>query len=132
PSRRFLDYIGQVLPALGETAIVAATPDELVPGVTVTANDPTATEELKGRAIWQAIISRYVATRTPDGVPIHFVWEGERYEIAASTVERLISGAISGRRYHAARPALIDFIHDPSVHEIADRLDPASARTDEG
>lgn len=132
PSRRFLDYIGQVLPALGETAIVAATPDELVPGVTVTSDDPTATEELKGRAIWQAIISRYVAARTPDGVPIQFVWEGERYEIAASTVERLISGASSGRSYHAARAVFIDFIHDHLVHEIADRTESAFVGIDEG
>src|SRR5699024_9632819 len=81
PSRRFLDYIAQVLPALGETAIVATTPDDLVPGVTVTADEPRTTEELKGRAIWQSVISRYVAARTPKSRPIQFVWQGEHYDI---------------------------------------------------
>src|SRR5690606_12702952 len=33
PSPRFLDYVAQVLPALGETAVVSATCDTLVPGV---------------------------------------------------------------------------------------------------
>lgn len=33
PSQRFLDYIGQVLPALGETAVVSATCETLLPGV---------------------------------------------------------------------------------------------------
>ena len=132
PSRRFLDYIAQVLPALGETAIVAATPDELVPGVTVTADEPPATEELKGRAIWQTVIWRYVAARTPESMAVHFVWEGEHYEIAASTVERLISGASSGRSYHAARTVFIDFMHDQMVQEIADRVESAFVRIDEG
>lgn len=132
PSRRFLDYIAQVLPALGETAIVAATPDELVPGVAVTADEPSATEELKGRAIWQTVLWRYVAACTPEGRSIHFVWEGEDYEIAASTVERLISGAISGRSYHAAREVFTDFMHDQMVQAIADRVESAFVHIDEG
>src|SRR5690625_6017118 len=63
---------------------------------------------------------------------VHFVWEGEHYEIAASTVERFISGASSGRSYHAARTVFIDFMHDQMVQEIADRVESAFVRIDEG
>lgn len=132
PSRRFLDYIAQVLPALGETAIVATTPDDLVPGVTVTVDEPRATEELKGRASWQSAIARYVDACTPESVPVEFVWEGEHYEISSSTVERLISGAISGRSYHAARAVFTEHMHDHLVEAVADRIENAFAGIDEG
>lgn len=132
PSRRFLDYIAQVLPALGETAIVATTPDELVPGITVTVDESRTTEELKGRAIWQSVISRYVEARTPESKPVEFIWEGDHYVIPARTVTRLVAGAISGRSYHAARSIFIEYMHDQLVEAMADRLESAFARIDEG
>lgn len=132
PSRRFLDYIAQVLPALGETAIVATTPDELVPGISVTVDETRTTEELKGRAVWQSVITRYVADRTPESRAVNCVWEGEHYEISSSTVERLIAGAISGRRYHAARAVFIENMYDHLVQEIADRIEDVFARIDDG
>ncbi|WP_240518105.1 HelD family protein [Brevibacterium aurantiacum] len=132
PSRRFLDYISQVLPALGETAIVAATPDTLLPGVTVTVEEPRLTEAIKGRALWQSALSRYAVAQTPESAPVALDWEGERYEISSSMVERLITTAISGRSYHAARRWFHEQMHDRLAHAIAERLEDAFARIDEG
>ncbi|WP_410654274.1 HelD family protein [Amycolatopsis sp. lyj-112] len=47
PSRLFLDYIGQVLPGLGEHTVVTATIADLVPGVVATRPE---TDALKGAA----------------------------------------------------------------------------------
>ncbi|TQL69775.1 DNA helicase IV [Nocardioides albertanoniae] len=132
PSRRFLDYIAQVLPALGETAIVAATPDILVPGITVTAEDPRATEEIKGRALWQPALTRYVASLTPEATAIELFWQAERYEIPAATVGRLIAAAISGRTYHGARAVFADQVRERLVQAIADRSEELFARVDDG
>ncbi|WP_127792471.1 AAA family ATPase [Agromyces sp. LHK192] len=49
PNARFLDYIGQVLPSLGEDAAVLMTPGTLVPGLVATATDAPAAAEFKGR-----------------------------------------------------------------------------------
>ena len=50
PSRVFLDYIGQVLPGLGEHRVVTATVPDLVPGVLVSAVDSPGEAARKGRA----------------------------------------------------------------------------------
>ncbi|MGY1551233.1 HelD family protein [Microbacterium sp. A588] len=132
PSRRFLDYIAQVLPALGETAIVAATPDTLIPGVAVTAEESRTVEGIKGRALWQRALEQYVAARTPEGTPVALVWEGEQYEIPADLVDRLIKTATSGRSYHAAQRWFFEQMHDQLAHAIAERFEDVFARIDEG
>ncbi|GAA1305845.1 HelD family protein [Saccharothrix xinjiangensis] len=50
PSRVFLDHVGQVLPGLGEHAVVTTTVADLLTGVRVSRVDPPATAERKGRA----------------------------------------------------------------------------------
>ncbi|WP_370092448.1 helicase [Streptacidiphilus sp. MAP12-20] len=50
PNPAFLGYIGQVLPSLGETGVLLATPGELYPGVTATGTDTPAAAAVKGGA----------------------------------------------------------------------------------
>ncbi|HEX7353429.1 MAG TPA: AAA family ATPase [Mycobacteriales bacterium] len=50
PNRRFLRYIEQVLPSLGETGVVMRTPATLFPGVEATGREPSATAQVKGSA----------------------------------------------------------------------------------
>ncbi|MGV9293594.1 HelD family protein [Amycolatopsis sp. NPDC003676] len=50
PSDVFLDYIGQVLPGLGEHAVATATIARLRPDVEVSRVDPAEVAEVKGRA----------------------------------------------------------------------------------
>ena len=63
PSPVFLRYIEQVLPALGETGVVSMTIADLVPGVSVTATESDKLATIKGKPIWQRIISRAVRAR---------------------------------------------------------------------
>lgn len=50
PNPAFLGYIGEVLPALGETGVLLATVGELYPGVKATATDTREAAAVKGRA----------------------------------------------------------------------------------
>jgi DNA helicase IV len=64
PSRVFLRYIDQVLPALGETGVVATTIADLVPGVEVVAADSPEATVLKGKESMARVIARAVYNRT--------------------------------------------------------------------
>jgi DNA helicase IV len=63
PSRTFLRYIDQVLPALGETGVVAATVEELFPGVAATGTESDEVAEVKGRAVMAEVLARAVRQR---------------------------------------------------------------------
>ncbi len=63
PNRIFLHYIGQVLPALGETAAVLRTAGQLYPGVDARAWEPDEIAEIKGRRVMADVISRAVRAR---------------------------------------------------------------------
>lgn len=54
PNPAFLGYIGEVLPSLGETGVLLATPGELFPGVTATGTDTAEAAEVKEAPTWPA------------------------------------------------------------------------------
>lgn len=112
PSLRFLEYISQVLPALGESAMIAATPDTLIPGVRAARTESRELAEIKGRALWQDAILRYVASFTPAAKAFSLHWEGENYLIPARLIERAITAARSGRSHHAARAVFAEHVHE--------------------
>ncbi|WP_461119572.1 HelD family protein [Saccharothrix stipae] len=68
PSRIFLDYIGQVLPGLGESSVVTATIADLRPDVEVSRVDPPGIARLKGEAAMAERLAAAVRSRvrTPD------------------------------------------------------------------
>lgn len=112
PSPRFLDYISQVLPALGESAMVSATPDTLIPGVRAQRSETRELAEIKGRGLWQGAIGRYVSSFTPCATNFSLHWEGENYTIAARLIERAITAARSGRSYHGARAVFAEHVFE--------------------
>ncbi len=63
PSPTFLRYISAVLPSLGETGVVTATPTSLVPGVTPTGDEPRATAALKGDPVMAGVLAAAVRER---------------------------------------------------------------------
>ncbi|WP_327093147.1 ATP-binding domain-containing protein [Nonomuraea sp. NBC_01738] len=69
PNAMFLRYIGQVLPALGETQVVMATLGELFPGVRATAADTPAAAVVKGDLRMAGAVAAAVRERqrVPDG-----------------------------------------------------------------
>ena len=74
PNRTFLRYISQVLPSLGENAVVLTTLGDLLPGIHATALDEPETAILKGRpamatVIGNALLDRQRVPREP--VTVH-------------------------------------------------------------
>ncbi|WP_410605287.1 HelD family protein [Amycolatopsis sp. lyj-90] len=68
PSRIFLDYIGQVLPGLGENSVVTATIADLRPDVEVSRVDPPGIVAFKGEAAMAGRLAAAVRSRvrTPE------------------------------------------------------------------
>lgn len=132
PSMRFLDYIAQVLPALGETAIVSSTCDTLVPGVTVERDEPREVAEIKGRAFWQRTLSEYAASMVPRPAALELVWEGERYALDERRITNAIASATSGRSYHAAREVFGEQLHDLLTDAIVERSEEMMSQMEDG
>ncbi|MGM7698216.1 HelD family protein [Microbacterium sp. A84] len=132
PSMRFLDYIAQVLPALGETAIVSATCDTLVPGIAVERDEPRHVAEIKGRALWQKALTDYAASLTPRPAALELVWEGEKYALDERRIANALASATSGRSYHAARAAFSAHVHDLLTDAVVERSEETLAQMEEG
>lgn len=132
PSQRFLDYIGQVLPALGETAVVSATCETLLPGVRPERSEARRVAEIKGRALWQEALARRVAGLVPPPADLTLRWDGEDHVVAAETVARLQRAALSGRGYHPARRVFTDHLVDALTDLVVDRTSQLLASAEEG
>jgi DNA helicase IV len=132
PSARFLDYIDQVLPALGESAVVPATCDTLVPGAIVRRVETRALAEIKGRALWQAAIDGHVASLLPEASAVTLVWDGERYRIPRERIDRALSSATAERGYHPARAAFAERLRQLLVDAVIERREQALAEVEEG
>lgn len=63
PTRGFLRYIERVLPSLGETSLVMATPGELIPGVEATAHDRPEVALVKGSLAMAKVLKRAIKHR---------------------------------------------------------------------
>lgn len=132
PSTRFLDYIAQVLPALGETAVVSATCDTLVPGVRPARTEGRDVAELKGRSSWLPTLRRFVASLEPDDGPLALALDGEEYVLPAAQVAAARRGAVGAGSYHRARDRVTERVHDLLVDAVADRQAELLARAEEG
>ncbi|WP_431977514.1 HelD family protein [Micromonospora haikouensis] len=131
PSPRFLQYIGQVLPALGETAVIAATCDTLLPGISVDRDESRALAEIKGRALWQPALQDYVASLLPRARDLKLRWEGEFYVIPAATVAQALA-AVRGRPYHRARRVFAEQLHQILAHAVVDQREALMNEMEEG
>ena len=132
PSSRFLDYIGQVLPALGETAVVAATCETLVPGVTVEGEESRELAEIKGRALWQPCLTSYVHSLVPPPKALEFQLDGESYALSERQVRRAVEGAGCGRDLNAARRWFIETVHDLLTDVVVARHEQLLADVEDG
>jgi hypothetical protein len=124
PSARFLDYIGQVLPALGETAVVSATCDTLLPGVPVGRAESRRAAEIKGRALWQPVLERYVASLVPAARELKLRWAGDFYLVGPDPAP--------GHPYHRARTVVAEQIHQLLADAVAEQRAALLDEMDEG
>ncbi|MBM7774632.1 DNA helicase IV [Actinokineospora baliensis] len=120
PSRIFLDYIGQVLPGLGEHSVVTTTIADLWPGVEAPRAEPSETAELKGRAVMAERLADAVRSRVrvPDG-PVEVDFEGQVLRLDDGACVRAVRKARrTGLPHNQARLAFQSEI----VDVLADRL----------
>ncbi|MET8040522.1 UvrD-helicase domain-containing protein [Micromonospora sp. NPDC005215] len=132
PSPRFLQYIAQVLPALGETAVVSATCDTLLPGIRVGRDESRQLAEIKGRALWQPALESYVTSLLPRQRELKLRWEGEFYVIAAATVAQALASAVQGRPYHRARAVFAEQLHHLLADAVVEQRETLMKEMEEG
>ncbi len=122
PNRIFLHYIGQVLPALGETAAVLATPGQLYPGIDATEWEPVEVAAIKGRVQMADVIHRAVRARqrVPDG-PRRLDVAGTSITLTPEMVVSARDRARASRRPHnVARRTFALTLLDSLARELAD------------
>ncbi len=129
PNATFLDYIGQVLPSLGETGVLLSTIGDLYPGVRATRTDPLRASELKGSLDILDVLKRAVRDRQElPSAPIRLSFEGHPLTLDRKLVTRARGRARSSRRPHnLARPIFTGMVLDGLAAQFADSIgaDPA-------
>jgi DNA helicase IV len=123
PSSRFLTYIDDVLPGLGETGVVLATVADLFPGIDVDRGDLPATLVVKADLRMVDVIAKAVqlARRTPpNGCSISV--GGDRIHLS----DRFLAGAARRALHHdprhnVARPVFITAVVNQLIDELARR-----------
>jgi len=124
PNTGFLRYIGDVLPSLGETDAVFATPGELFPGLETGATDPPATRRVKGDLRMVDVLAAAVADRQEIPTePIEIELDDVTVEIDADIVTRARARArASGVRHNQARPTFRDSLLLDLAEQAVDRI----------
>ncbi len=120
PNATFLDYIGQVLPSLGETGVLLSTIGDLYPGVRATREDSLEEGELKGSLAMIDVLKKAVRDRqeVPKS-PIELRFDTYPITLDRKIVTRARGRARSSRRPHnLARPIFVS----AAIEALADQL----------
>ncbi|MFE2374299.1 HelD family protein [Streptomyces sp. NPDC059398] len=129
PNRSFLQYIEQVLPALGELEVKQATVDDLVAGVEIRGTDTAEAAVIKGDARMAEVLRRALRSHvTLPTEPAMVVRGSRRWRIPAYELEEIV-GELLARdiRYGAARDALPQRI----AHAVLVRMEQAGEAPDD-
>ncbi|QPP10961.1 AAA family ATPase [Streptomyces bathyalis] len=125
PNPAFLSYIGDVLPSLGETGVLLATPGELFPGVRATGTDSPAAAEVKGRAAMADVLAKALRDRqtAPD-----WATEIDHDDYGTLQLERAMAedarwrARESGLPHNLARPVFAFHIIDALTDQLVERI----------
>jgi hypothetical protein len=125
PSRVFLTYIGQVLPGLGEHAVVTSTVADLHPGVRVGRTDPPGSAVAKGRAEMAGRIAAAVRARVrPPAEPVGIVFEQETLVLTPDTCRAAVEAAAgTGLPHNQARLVFQQRIVASLAQDLLDRME---------
>ncbi|MFJ3900174.1 HelD family protein [Streptomyces sp. NPDC090025] len=129
PNRSFLQYIEQVLPALGELEVRQATVDDLVAHVKVRGTDSAPTAVVKGDARMAELLRRAVRSHIAlPTEPLMVVRGSRRWRVPAYELEEIVQ-ELTDRdiRYGAAREALPQRI----AHAVLVRMEQAGEAPDD-
>jgi DNA helicase IV len=132
PNTTFLRYIGQVLPALGETGVVLSTVSEMYPGVVADRDEPAEVAQVKGTIAMTRMVAAAVRDRQQlPKEPVEVRYQREAVyidrDMAASARER---ARRSRRPHNQARAIFIREIIDALVRQLTGRLRDTMRETD--
>lgn len=140
PNPAFLGYIGEVLPSLGETGVLLATPGELFPGVRARGADTPRAAAVKGGAAMADVLARAVADRQtlPETLPAGTGEESGELPEPALEIDHEDYGTLllhremaheardraraTGLPHNLARPHFAFRIIDALTEQLTDRL----------
>jgi DNA helicase IV len=129
PNASFLQYIEQVLPALGELQVKQATVDDLVAHVEVRGTDSATAARIKGDARMAEVLRRAVRSgiRMPTE-PVMVVRGSRRWRVPAYELEEIVRELAAREiRYGAAHDALPQRI----AHAVLVRMEQAGEAPDD-
>ncbi|WP_243842877.1 MULTISPECIES: AAA family ATPase [unclassified Mumia] len=118
PNRRFLTYISEVLPSLGENDVQLATLPDLI-GAEATKTEPDEVARLKGRAEFADGLARWVQARQPHGVPLEFQTAHGTVVLDSDRVDAARRSALQGGIGHnRARELFTEHVVAELVNEL--------------
>ncbi|MEU0265699.1 AAA family ATPase [Nocardioides sp. NPDC006303] len=121
PNRRFLTYISEVLPSLGENDVRLATMSDLV-GVEATRTEPDHVARFKGRAALADALARLVRDHQPHGVPLELKTTHDTVRLDPAVVDAARRQALQGDIGHnRARELFTEYVVDDLVNELERR-----------
>lgn len=121
PNGRFLDYIGDVLPGLGEDAVTSTTLEGLLPDIAVTVNDPDHVAAVKGDPRMAELLAAAVRQwpRTPTR-PIDLRVEDHTVVLHPNVVRTAQSAAHgTGLPHNVAREKFCEIVLNDLVPQLA-------------
>nr|WP_232851977.1 ATP-binding domain-containing protein [Nocardia acididurans] len=124
PNSTFLDYIGQVLPSLGETGVLLSTVGNLYPGVRATLEDSLRAGELKGSLDMLEILKKAVRDwQDVPREPVRLYFDGHHLTLDRKIVTKARGRARSSRRPHnLARPIFAAAVVDALTDQLAQAI----------
>jgi DNA helicase IV len=132
PNATFLRYIGQVLPALGETGVVLSTVSELYPGVIPQAAETAEVSVIKGSLAMAGVLA--AAVRDRQQIPrkaIEIRYQREVLRLDREECLRAREKARRSRRPHnEARSVFVGEIINALTRQVAGRLRESMRETD--
>ena len=125
PSQVFLDYIGQVLPGLGENRVVTATMADLLPGFVVSRTESAAEAARKGRADMASRLAERVraAVRVPEE-PVNVEFEEQVLRLDPAAVRWAVRQAReTGLPHNQARLVFHREVVGALTRELVEQLE---------
>ncbi len=123
PNRTFLNYIGSVLPSLGESAVVLSTVGDLFPGVRATRVENDAVAVLKGRLNMAKVLANAVLDRQRvPAAAIEFRYGSADLRLDPELLRRSQARAWQSRLPHnRARAVFVKSVLDQLTRQVARR-----------
>lgn len=118
PNRRFLTYISDVLPSLGENDVQMATLPDLI-GAEALKTEPDQLARIKGRAQFAEGLARWVQAREPYGVPLELQTAHGTVVLDSDLVDAARRNALQeGIGHNRARELFTEHIVADLVNEL--------------